>query len=65
MDDGATPLYSAAFMGWVDVVRVLLREGADPIKVNIVGMSPLDAARQGGHVAIVDLIEEVVSGNFP
>jgi len=65
-NDGATPLYSAALMGWAGVVQVLLREGADPTKLNTIGSSPLDAATQGGHRAIMDLLAgHVRSGYFP
>ena len=57
-NNGATPLYGAADMGKTDVVKLLLRGGADAnIKTNA-GHKPLAIAKSKGHQAIVALLEQ-------
>ena len=64
-NDGGTPLYIAAQMGNTEVVKLLLKGGAD---VNIArqGQTPLSQAKRNGHQAIVALLEptqDVSSGD--
>jgi len=51
------PLHRAVEGGHLDVVQYLLQEGADFRQTNSDGISPLQAAREGGHTAIVELLE--------
>ena len=44
-----TPLYSAAYAGNLDAVRILCEHHADIHAKNILGLSPIDAARMSGH----------------
>lgn len=64
--DGASPLYvdadkgsalmQACRRGMIKIARRLLDAGADPnVKMEGVGLSATDYAREGGHQAIVDL----------
>ena len=56
-DTGRTPLYCAAKENQVDSVRYLLEQKANPNAGNNQdGMTPLNRACQGGHVACVRLL---------
>lgn len=45
---GDTPLHAAASTGNTDAVRLLLARGADPLRRNAAGETPLDLARRLG-----------------
>ena len=47
-----TPLYLAAFTGNFNAVKILCEHKADLHAKNILGLSPLDAARMNGHKQI-------------
>ncbi|ETO30508.1 hypothetical protein RFI_06610 [Reticulomyxa filosa] len=53
--DGTTPLMMAAHNGHTDVVDIMLRSGADPIRVNRLGLNALGCAAMQGHEIIVRL----------
>ena len=55
-DDGATPLNVASQNGHVEVVRMLLEQGAD-IHLSWQGQTPLQTARQRNHAEIARLLE--------
>lgn len=46
---GDTPLHAAATTGNTDSTRLLLDRGADPLRRNADGETPLDVARRHGH----------------
>ncbi len=46
---GNTALHLAAYHGDADVVKLLLKHGADPVLLNNSGATVLDMARAGGH----------------
>jgi hypothetical protein len=52
------PLHHAAKRGLDKTVRVLLDKGADPLAVNDDSLTPLDMARNRGHISVVRLIED-------
>lgn len=51
---GTTALQWAVIYGHVEVVRTLLRAGADPHSENLVGSSPVSAAREKGRGGILE-----------
>jgi len=55
-EDGSTPLHTAAMIGHMDAVLLLLERGADPDARNSLDQSPLLYAAYGGHAAIVDTL---------
>ena len=55
---GMTALMHAARKGHMEVVRILLREGADPNTLNPAGATATSLAEEAGHTAIVHLLEE-------
>jgi len=55
-------LIKAAFYGHVDVVRLLLERGADAGVRDNWGRTPLDIARETGHVEIARIIKEYSRG---
>ena len=56
--DGTTPLHIACEEGSVDVVRLLLDNGAEVDRANECGDTPLFIAELMGHSAVVALLEE-------
>lgn len=60
--DGYTPLWSAVTGGRPEMVRFLLKHGADPSITTASGDSLLDLARQRGDGTIVDLLERALAG---
>eukprot|EP00250_Pteridium_aquilinum_P015253 c22477_g1_i1 orf=432-1976(+) len=55
---GGFPLHHAAKRGLEKTVTLLLSRGANPLAVNDDNHTPLDVARDRGHVAVVRLLEE-------
>lgn len=60
---GDTPLHASAASGTPDAARLLLARGADPLKKNAAGETPLDLARRFGGdrqgiAEIVGLLEQ-------
>ncbi|XP_073386986.1 putative E3 ubiquitin-protein ligase XBAT35 isoform X3 [Physcomitrium patens] len=55
---GGYPLHHAAKRGLDKTVLLLLSRGADPLAVNDDSLTPLDMARNRGHVTVVRMIEE-------
>ncbi|KAH6809024.1 hypothetical protein C2S51_026807 [Perilla frutescens var. frutescens] len=53
-----TPLHHAAKRGLEHTVKLLLSHGANALKMNDYGQTPLDIARVKGHTNIVRAIEE-------
>ncbi|XP_078603152.1 uncharacterized protein LOC144877122 [Branchiostoma floridae x Branchiostoma japonicum] len=51
-----TPLFIACLRGYVDVVKLLLREGASLVKRTMGVLAPLHAAASNGYTEIVDLL---------
>ncbi|MEJ2085110.1 MAG: ankyrin repeat domain-containing protein [Acidobacteriota bacterium] len=54
--EGFTALMTAAAEGQLEVVRVLLENGADPKLMDKDGDTAMTFARQNGHDAVVDLL---------
>jgi ankyrin repeat protein len=55
---GRTALWEAAGSGYTAVVRVLLAAGADVYAANFDGLTPLAAARHGGHAGAAQALVE-------
>ncbi|GLC75358.1 hypothetical protein PLESTF_001627600 [Pleodorina starrii] len=55
---GNTPLHNAAFEGWEEGVRLLLRLGAKVNASNNAGDRPWHWARNMGHTAVMQLLEQ-------
>ena len=58
---GWTPLYEAIHQGHLDVVKLLVEEGADLDHVDMAGWSPLYLAAYYGHLDIVKFLAVQVS----
>eukprot|EP00039_Didymoeca_costata_P014863 m.245744 g.245744 ORF g.245744 m.245744 type:complete len:854 (-) comp16109_c3_seq10:48-2609(-) len=56
--DGTTPLITAAMMGHVRVVQLLLEEGADPEKTGMNGANALHIAASMGHTEVMEMLIE-------
>lgn len=56
--DGATSLYSAAFMGNEQEVKRLIVAGAEVDKVSDNGMTPLYIAAYKGHAKVIELLAQ-------
>ena len=56
--DGSTPLHFAALIGHVEIVRLLLQNGADVNAKDRWDMTPLQWAASQGHVDILHLLVE-------
>jgi ankyrin repeat protein len=53
---GWTPLHTAADKGHAEVVKLLLKKGADTAVSNIDGATPLYRAACGGHIEVLRLL---------
>lgn len=53
----ATPLNAASVKGYIEVALLLLKLGPDHNAQGDRGWTALDLASQGGHLAIVELLE--------
>jgi len=56
--DPSPPLHDAAWQGHAEVVRILLRYGADPLALDGEGRTALDCARKAGHGEVARILEE-------
>lgn len=54
---GGTPLHSAAYVGDMEVVRMLLDRGGDPRMKTHDGKTAIDIARERGHAAVAETLE--------
>ena len=58
-DDGRTPLWTAAYNGHAEVVKMLLqRTEVNPDKLHIDGRTPLWSAAYNGHAEVVKMLLE-------
>ena len=57
-DTGTSPLMIAAYKGRTEVVKLLLEKGADVNAKEKSGGTALDAAKEGGHTDIVQLLKK-------
>lgn len=55
---GETALTVSARLGYMTIVRLLLEQGADPVRPRVDGISPADIAEQNQHPEIAALIRE-------
>lgn len=63
--NGSTPLMMAALYGHVQVVRLLLESGADPLLKNEQGLSAIDFARRAGRNEAADAIAAAIRAKQP
>jgi ankyrin repeat protein len=60
----AEPLYNAAGYGWLQAVRILVKElGADVNQATIDGCTPLYVAAQLGHLSVVQCLIKELGAN--
>ena len=62
---GWTPVYAASFFGWPDLVRLLLRSGADPTIVCKEGKTPLEVVCEAGYRGEHRLVIEALLQDRP
>jgi len=55
---GYTALHEVAAIGNADVARLLLDEGAEPDARNTEGRTPAELARDAGHAALADVLDD-------
>ena len=54
---GCTPLHYAVLADDIGIINLLLEAGADPLRANEYGKTPLDYAKEKGHKEICNLIK--------
>ncbi|KAI4184535.1 MAG: hypothetical protein LQ346_006096 [Caloplaca aetnensis] len=64
LDDMGTALYKAAAGGWVDIVDVLLRRGANREYRDRRGRSVVDVARENGREDVLKILNEPTVGSI-
>ncbi len=52
-----TPLHTAADVGHVDIIRELLRNGADTTITDSIGHTPLDRAAYHAHEHVISILQ--------
>lgn len=57
----STPLHSTAANGYLELTHLLLERGADPQARNAAGRTPAEVARQSGHAAVADALEQAAA----
>lgn len=62
--DGRTLVHFVALNNLPDIARVLLRAGADPIRRDRDGLSPLDLAISSGSVEVLDVLLEFCNASL-
>ncbi|MCL4361636.1 ankyrin repeat domain-containing protein [Candidatus Dependentiae bacterium] len=55
---GETALMVASKNGLKDIVRILIKAGANVYKKNYIGLTALDYAKENGHTDIVKILRE-------
>ncbi|KAI5078312.1 hypothetical protein GOP47_0005983 [Adiantum capillus-veneris] len=60
----ATSLHRAAYAGQIEVVKALLKAGADVFKEDADGLRPVEKAEAQGHVEIVKLLVDAAFANM-
>ncbi|KAK5865574.1 hypothetical protein PBY51_019837 [Eleginops maclovinus] len=56
---GSSPLHDAARTGFVDTVRLLVQNRADPQALDNNNNQPIDLAWQHGHTEVVDYLQSL------
>jgi ankyrin repeat protein len=59
-EDGMTALIDAAHSGHTDVVKELIRHGADPTLKNNENKTAADIARENGHDGLIKTLENAL-----
>jgi ankyrin len=54
--DGWTPLHTAVFLNHLQIVKILLENGADPLVVTSKGVTAFHIACSRGHVLMLKLL---------
>lgn len=60
-DPGTTPLIEAAKKGYLEVVQLLVKQGAKTDTKNDLGWSPIDWAAYYGHVNVVFFLQSCMA----
>jgi uncharacterized protein len=61
----STPLMMAALYGTVEAVTLLIKEGADILLQNELGLSALDFAKRGNRSDTIDLLTKTIAAKRP
>jgi ankyrin repeat protein len=62
---GVTPLNYAAANGNIDIIRLMVEEGADVNQVDVRGNTPLSSAKKAGKTEAVELLIELGATEEP
>jgi ankyrin repeat protein len=60
-----TPLHKAAALGRLDVVKHLLKRGADPLTKDARGNMAVERAEHGGHSEVIDFLRPLSISSGP